>query len=424
MSKLPKPVTAAAADLSSWLRDGDRVLVGQGTGEPATLTRLLGEAARERSDLTAIIGATLGELPGAANGLRFESYGAMGTATRLPEASLTVVPLHYAQFVARIGDGRMPCDVVLIQLSTPDERGHAYLGMGDLHLIDAARRARVVIAEINPHTPRTPGTLWPSDVPVHLAVDAQAAPLAPTASEASKADRDIAGHVASLVPDRAVIQLGIGRLPNTIAEALRDHRDLGLHSGVLTDGGAALIRAGALTNAAKEIDAGVSVAGVIIGGPVLLDHVRQDPAIEIRPTAHTHSTAAIARLSRFVAINSAIEVDLTGQINAESAAGRRTGGTGGQVDVTRGAQCSPGGRAVVALPSTARRGSISRIVPRASSVTVARADADTIVTEWGVAELAGHPVDERARRMIEIAEPRFREELSRYWHDEGRHRHG
>ena len=424
MPKLPEPVTACVADLTRLLRDGDRILVGQGSGEPATLTRLLAGAARERRRLTAIIGATLGDVPGADTGLAFESYGAIGTAARLPEASLTVVPLHYSQFVGRIVDGRLACDVVLVQLSTPDEHGCVHLGMGDLHLIDAARRARVVIAEINPHTPRTPGTRWPDDVPVHVAVAAEGAPLAPAAGRASKEDRDIAVHVAGLVPDRAVIQLGIGRLPDTIAEALQDHRDLGLHSGVLTGGCATLVRAGALTNAAKEIDAGVSVAGVIIGGAALLDHVRHDPAIEIRPTAHTHSTATIARLSRFFAINSAIEVDLTGQINAESVGGRRVGGTGGQVDVTRGAQCSPGGRAVVVLPATVRSGSVTRIVPRASSVTVARADADTIVTEWGVAELAGRSLDERARRMIEIAAPLFREELSRYWHDQGRHRHG
>ncbi|MBV0892065.1 hypothetical protein KTN05_09400 [Paracoccus sp. Z118] len=424
MTRLPEPVTAASADLPRWLRDGDRILVGQGSGEPATLMRLLAGAAQARSGLTAVIGATLGHLPGAENGLRFESYGAIGTAARLPEASLAVLPLHYSQFVARIVDGRLACDVVFVQLSTPDERGHVFLGMGDLHLIDAARRARVVIAEINPHTPPTPGTRWPDDLPVHLTVRAEAAPLAPKPGDAGDEERAIAAHVAGLVPDRAVIQIGIGRLPDTILDALRGHRDLGLHSGVLSDGAAALVRAGALTNAAKEIDAGVSVAGVLIGGPLLLDHVRQDPAIEVRPTAHTHSAAAIARLSRFMAINSAIEVDLTGQINAEHAGGRRVGGTGGQVDFTRAAQVSPGGRAIVALPSTARAGSVSRIVRRAASVTVARADADTVVTEWGVAELAGVPLAERARRMIEISAPQFREDLARYWHDEGRHRHG
>lgn len=424
MSKLPEPTTPTVAELSRWLRDGDRILVGQGSGEPATLTRMLGEAASERSRLTAIIGATLGNLPEAEDGLHYESYGAIGTAARLPESSLTVVPLHYSQFVMRIVDGRLPCDVVLVQLSVPDVNGYVFIGMGDLHLIDAARRARVVIAEINPHTPPTPGTRWPDDVPVHVAVMADGAPLAPAAGQPSEHDHDIATKVAGLVPDRAVIQLGIGRLPDTIAEALRDHRDLGLHSGVLTDGCSTLVQAGALTNTAKEIDAGVSVAGVIIGGSALLNHVRQDAAIEIHPTAHTHSTAAIGRLSHFIAINSAIEVDLTGQINAEIAGAHRVGGSGGQIDFTRGAQYSTGGRAVVALPSTVRGGSVSRIVRRTSAVTVARADADTIVTEWGVAELAGRPVDERARQMIGIAAPQFREELSRYWHEEGRHHHG
>jgi len=422
--KLPEPATATSIHLARWLRDGDRILVGQGSGEPAALMRLLAEAARERARLTAIIGASLGVLAGAEHGLMFESCGALGTAAQLPEASLTILPLHYSQFIARIVDGRLPCDVVFVQLSTPDEQGRVYLGMGDLHLIDAARRARVVCAEINPQAPRMPGTLWPRDVAVHLAVTAEGAPLAPIGGAATAEDCAIAAHVAGLVPDRAVLQLGIGRLPDTIARALKDHRDLGLHSGTLTDAVAALIQAGALTNAGKEIDTGLSVAGVVFGGTEILDHLGRDAAIEARSTAYTHAPDNITRLSRFRAINSAVEVDLTGQINAESARGRRVGGTGGQVDFTRAAQGAPGGRAIVALPSTARGGAISRIVARASHVTIARTDADTVVTEWGVAELAGFPIEERARRMIDIAAPQFREDLSRYWHDEGRARHG
>lgn len=424
MLKLPDPILATSVDLARWLRDGDRILVGQGSGEPVALMRLLAEAARERSRLTAIIGASLGPLGGAEHGLAFESYGALGTAAQLPEASLTILPLHYSQFIARIVDGRLPCDVVFVQLSAPDDQGRVYLGMGDLHLLDAARRARVVCAEINPHTPRMAGTLWPGEVPVHVTVLAGGVPPAPALGEATAEDRAIAAHVASLVPDRAVLQLGIGRLPDTIARALKGHRDLGLHSGTLTDSIAALIQSGALTNACKEIDAGLSVAGVIFGGRETLDHLRQDAAIEARPTAYTHAAANISRLSRFCAINSAVEVDLTGQINAESAGGRRVGGTGGQVDFTRGAQGARGGRAIVALPATARSGAVSRIVPRVSHVTIARSDADTVVTEWGIAELAGCPLEERARRMIDIAAPQVREDLSRYWRDEGRAHHG
>ncbi|WP_037374329.1 acetyl-CoA hydrolase/transferase family protein [Sediminimonas qiaohouensis] len=424
MLKLPKPATATSVYLAHWLRDGDRILVGQGSGEPAVLMRLLGEAAKERTRLTAIIGASLGTLGGTENGLMFASYGVLGTASQLPEASLTVLPLHYSQFIARIVDGRLSCDVVFVQLSAPDEQGRSFLGMGDLHLIDAARRARLVCAEINPHVPHTPGTLWPCDVPVHMTVMAEGAPLAPAGGDPTAEDRAIAAHVADLVPNRAVLQLGIGRLPDTIARALKDHRDLGLHSGTLSDGVAALIKVGALTNAGKEIDADQSVAGVIFGGAETLDHVWMDPAIKARPTAYTHAAANITRLSRFCAINSAIEVDLTGQINAESAGGRRVGGAGGQVDFTRGAQGSPGGRAIVAMPSTARNGELSRVVARASNVTIARTDADTIVTEWGVAQLAGCSLDERARRMIDVAAPEFREGLSRYWHDQGRARHG
>lgn len=423
MQGLPDLISTDACQLSRVLRDGDRILVGQGSGEPATLTRLLAEAAGERRGMTVVIGTTLGPVQGAEAGLSFESYGAMGTAAQLPPASLTILPMHYSQFVARIVDGRIAADVVLVQLSAPDEMGRRYLGMGDLHLIDAARRARVVVAEINPHVPQTSGTMWPDDIPVHLAVAADAAPLAPAIGVPTKDEQAVAAKVAELIPDRAVLQLGIGRLPDTIADALQGHRDLGLHSGVLSDGVGTLLQAGAMTNAAKEIDTGVAVAGVIIGGASLLDHVRRDRRIELRHTAYSHSPANIARLSRFCAINSAIEVDLTGQINSERVGGRTIGGTGGQAEFMRAAQTSPGGKAVIALQSTARKGAVSRIVPRVSAITIAQSDADIVVTEWGVAELAGCPVDKRAAKMIEIAAPQFREELARFWHDQGRHAH-
>lgn len=420
MQRYPKFTNDAPAELSRWLREGDRILIGQGSGEPVNLMRLLGHVSQRIPRLTALIGTTLGDLPHASSALHFESYGAMGTASKIPQDALTILPLHYSQYIAMIVDGRLSVDVVFVQLSEPDDAGRFYLGMGDLHLIEAARRARVVIAEINSQTPQTRGTVWPEEISIHAAIEAMASPLAPARESQDKTDLGIAANVAELIPDRAVIQLGIGRLPGGIAMALSGHADLGLHSGVLSDSVVELVRCGALTNARKEIDTGVSVAGVLIGGASTLQHAANDAATEIRPTSDTHSSSKIAKLSRFHAINSAIEVDLIGQVNAETIGKRRVGGCGGQIDFTRAAQVSAGGRAIIALASTARNGTVSRIVPRASSITVAKNDADTIVTEWGVAELAGQSLDERARRLTEIAAPQFRENLARYWHDEGR----
>lgn len=424
MSRLPATLDPADLDLHLRLRAGDRIVVAQGPGEPATLTHALADAAEEVPDMTACVGLLTRDVMMRASALAFESYGALGHAARLPGGALTVLDLHYSDYIARLADGRLAADVLFIRLSAPDDAGVHYLGMGDLHLIDVARRARLIIAEINPATPRTRGTEWPHDVKVHLTVKSDTPELEAPQLDAAEEDRLIADHVAELVPDRAVLQLGVGRLPDTIAKRLGGHRDLGVHSGALTDAMVALSGVGALTNAAKEIDTGLTIGGTVIGSRLLCDHIDANPSVHMRPTSYTHSPMQLGRLSRFHAINSAIEVDLLGQINTETAKGRRIGGIGGQVDFTRGAQISGTGRAIVVLPSTASKGAVSRIVPSVETVTLARADADTVVTEWGVAELRGAPPSVRSERLIAIADPRFREDLSRFWHDHGKHLHG
>jgi acyl-CoA hydrolase len=418
------PVPAKDLDLARILHAGDRILVGQGSGEPASLTQRLAEASRTVPGLTVCFGLVLEDTLAGDGALSFESYGALGAAARLPEQALMVLPLHYSDYAARIADGRLASDVVMVQLSSADASGTHHLGMGDLHLIEAARRARMVIAEINPATPRTPGSEWPRDLPIALAVESDRPPPTLAADKASVVEEAIAAKVAELVPDRAVLQFGIGRLPGAMAKALTGHRDLGLHSGVISDGVMALMKSGALTNAAKEIDNGQAVGGVVVGGTDLFAHVDENPQILLRPTAHTHSAASIAKLSRFCALNSAIEIDLLGQVNTETAGGRYVGGVGGQLDFTRAARLSLKGRAIVALPSTARGKTASRIVPRVETVSIAKVDADTVVTEWGVAELHGVPVAQRAERLIAIADPQFREDLSRHWRDHGRQLHG
>jgi len=190
------------------------------------------------------------------------------------------------------------------------------------------------------------------------------------------------------------------------------------------DGVVDLIERGVLTNARKEIDQGRSIAGLLIGTRRLYDFANDNEAVLLAPAGHTHAIDVMARLSRFCAINSAVQVDLTGQVNAEEADGRHVGAVGGQVDFVRGANASRGGRAIIALPSTARDGAVSRIAAQVTTVTCSRADVDAIVTEWGIAELRGATLSQRAERMIAIAAPQFREDLSRMWHDKGRAAHG
>jgi acyl-CoA hydrolase len=411
------PVTPADLNLPLHLRAGDRILVAQGAGEPEALVRALVDAATVVADLTACIGMLMGDVLTHASGLTFESYGALGHAARLQPESLVILPLHYSDYIARLCDGRLPVDVVFVRLSGANENGDHHLGMGDLHLIDVARRARLVIAEINVNTPRTYGTVWPRDVKIDHMVQSGTPDLELPQSAAGAVEDKIGQHVAQLVPDRAVLQIGVGRLPDAIIKHLRHHRDLGVHSGALTDAIVALLKTGVVTNAAKEIDAGISIGGAVIGSAGLFDHINDNAAVHIRPTSYTHSPMQIGQLSQFHAINSAIEIDLLGQINTETAIQRHIGGIGGQVDFTRGAQISSAGRAIVALPSTAQKGTKSRIVPHVETVSLARTDADTVVTEWGVAELRGVSAQVRAERLIAIADPQYRDDLSRAWHD-------
>jgi acyl-CoA hydrolase len=248
------------------------------------------------------------------------------------------------------------------------------------------------------------------DCAVHVArtpVEVLPAPI-------SETDLAIAKIVAGYIEDGSVLQVGIGAVPDAILRLLRDRRDLGIHSGMIGDGLVDLIDAGVVTNALKPIDTGVSVTGALIGTRRLYEFVHRNPQIGMRSSSYTHNEAVLSRLTRLVTINSAIEVDLTGQVNAEQNGSQYLGGTGGQVDYVRAGSRSPGGHAIIALPATAKGGKISRITANLSGpVTTARSEVDVIVTEFGAAALKGQTLAERAHRLAAIAHPDFREELDR-----------
>ncbi|MCB1342865.1 MAG: hypothetical protein KDK24_17715 [Pseudooceanicola sp.] len=403
------------------LREGDRVMAGQATAEPATLLhRLLDEArAGVLPPFRLFLGPAYSEVldGGLPESVQVESYGAVGATSRLMrDGRLDVFPLHLSELHGQILSGQLRAEVVLMPLRPA--RGAGWnLGNARDYVWSAARHARAVIAELQPAQPMTQGGDV-ADLAVAAVVHATCGPVELKTSEPDETAHRIAARVAALVPDRAVLETGVGAIPAAVCAAFRDHRDLGFHSGAMPDGLADLIESGVVTNACKEIDAGVSVAGVLLGSRRLFDFADRNPAIRLAGHEHTHALAVLARLSRFTAINSALEVDLTGQVGAEVVAGRYLGAIGGQVDFVRGAMASPGGRSIIALPSVTARGE-SRIVPQVGLVTCSRADADTIVTEHGVAELRGQPVSERVRRMIAIAAPEHREVLARRWRDGG-----
>ncbi len=223
--------------------------------------------------------------------------------------------------------------------------------------------------------------------------------------------RAIGALVAAEIRDGDCVQTGIGGIPAAILDRLYEKNDLGMHGGLIDDGGMGLIRNGNIAGTNKEIDTGRHITGMALGSRALLDWLAETPEVELRSADYTHEVGVIGRLSNFVSVNSAVEVDLYGQVNAEMAGGRQISGTGGSVDFMRAARASPGGRSIIAMTATARGGSVSRIVPKAELVTALRTDVDMVVTEYGVARLRDAPLRARAQALIDIAAPQFRDEL-------------
>jgi acyl-CoA hydrolase len=328
------------------------------------------------------------------------------------------VPLRYFDALrAFAAGGPWAADAVLVQTAPPDGQGRLSLGVSTSYPLPLARTAPVVIAEVNHRMPRTLGdsTLEADRVSAWVEVDR---PLVPyPGPPGGDVERRIAGHVSELVPDGATIQVGIGSVPETIVASLGDRRDLGVHS-LLVDAMLPLLQRGVITNARKSRNPGRMDLGEVMGTEPLFEFVHENPVVNMEPSSSIHDARVVATLERFVSINSAIEVDLTGQVNAESIGDRQVAGIGGQFDFVEGAYWAPGGRSVIALPSTGRRGEVSRIVARLGAgarVTTPRYLTDCVVTEFGRAELRGRSLEQRARALIGLAHPRFRERLEEEW---------
>lgn len=409
-----RAIAADTLDFTSIVRPGDRIVCGQAAAEPLTLTEALIAQKDRLPPFKLFLGPVYSQTfaPERTEGIALSSYGAMGNSLALAaRGRLELVPLPYSQLCAEYESGERVADIVLIQLSSRSLARGLSLSLSHDYVLSAARKARMVIAEINPHAPWTHGAGLPDDVPLHLCVAARWGPLEVPAAGLDDVARTIAAHAATLIPDGATLQFGIGKIPEAIVSSLGHLRNLGIHSGLINDVTVDLIERGVITNSEKGIDRGVSVTNQLIGTRKLTDHAHENPAIAVRSTAYTHGHDVLRQVKQLTAINSAVEVGLDGSINAQTAGGVPVGGIGGQLDFVRGANASPGGRAIIALPASSR--GKSRIVPTVETVTVMAELADAIMTEFGVAELRGCDATERARRLIAIAAPEHREELSR-----------
>jgi acyl-CoA hydrolase len=310
--------------------------------------------------------------------------------------------------------GALPLDAVLVNATPPDVHGFCSLGVSVEAMHAAIRAAKTVIVQFNSAMPRTLGESFIHVDDIDLAVEVDVPPYEHESGPIGDVEQRIGGFVADLVPNGATVQLGIGAIPGATALALRDHRDLGIHTEMFTDAVVDLVERGVVTGAAKERNRGKIVAAFVMGTRRLYDFIDDNPMVEMRSVDFTNDTHVIRSFRAMTAINSAIEVDLTGQVVADSIGSRIYSGVGGQMDFVRGAALAPDGRAIIALPSTAAHGTISRLVPviaQGAGVVTTRAHVRTIVTEWGVAELFGRSLRERAVALIGIAHPDHRDRL-------------
>ncbi len=413
-----RTLTLTNADTFSfapWVREGDQIVCGQACAEPLTLSRrLLAHGAASQLRMSVFLGTLFSTtFDAAAPQMQFVSYGAIGRAAALADQGrLEVVPERYSRLPGLFARGTLRADVVLLQAGIGDD-GALSFGLACDHVLDAARRARVVIVEVNPWVPLTHGTPWPKDLHVDAWVAAEHPPLELPLAALDDTAQAIARHVAGVVPDGATLQVGVGALPDATLGALNGHRHLGLHSGVLGDAGAALMRLGAIDNSRKSDDAGIAVANTVCASAASYAFVHRNAEVEVRHTSATHDADVLRRVARLHAINGALEVDLGGQVNCEALQGRQRGGVGGLPDFARAARHGDGGRGITVLPATAAHGTVSRIVVQLGGpATVGHSDVDTVVTEYGVAHLRDVSLPERARRLVAIAAPQFREQLA------------
>ncbi|MFH1810243.1 MAG: GNAT family N-acetyltransferase [Pseudomonadota bacterium] len=409
---------SAAAAIQK-IQRGERIFIASNCGVPQVLIRALVDDGQHLADCEIVHLLTRGDAPTADPRLadRFR-HNAFFVGANVREAvnrgQADYTPIFLSEVPALFRSRTVPLDVALIMVTPPDAHGFCSLGIAVDVAKAAVESADRVIAQINPRMPRTHGDSFVHvDRLTAVLEHEEALPEYPP-GEIDVVSAAIGRHVATLVADGATVQAGIGKIPDAVLAALGGKKDLGIHTEMFSDGVVDLVASGVITGRKKSLHPGKIVAGFCMGTQRLYDFVHDNPVCEFRPTEYVNDPFLIAQHDNMVAVNSAIEVDLTGQVCADSLGPVFFSGFGGQVDFVRGAARSRNGRPVICLPSTAKKGAVSRIVPylqHGAGVTTSRGDVHFVATEWGVADLHGRSVRERALALIQIAHPRFRKDL-------------
>ncbi|GAB4314601.1 MAG: acetyl-CoA hydrolase/transferase C-terminal domain-containing protein [Candidatus Zixiibacteriota bacterium] len=402
------------------VKSGDRVYIHPGCAEPESLVQAMVARKDELTDVEVVHILTLGSAdyvgPGMEGHFRHRClFTGPNVRKAVNEGRADYVPIFLGEIHRLFTDGTLPIDVALIQVSPPDEHGFCSYGVGVDITKPAAENAKIVIAEVNRQTPRTLGDSF-----IHLhkidhivMVDRPMLELKPVTM--TEVHSKIGRFVADLIDDGSTLQMGIGGIPDAVLHHLQDKQDLGVHTEMFSDGVIDLVRKGVINNEKKTLHPGKIISAFVLGTRDLYDFIDNNPICEFHPDSYCNDPYIIAQNDNMVAINSALQVDLTGQVCSDSIGYSIYSGFGGQVDFIRGAARSRGGKPIIALPSTAKNDTLSRIVvhlDEGAGVVTSRADVHYVVTEYGVAYLFGRSIRERAKALIGIAHPKFRDELT------------
>lgn len=409
---------ATADDAVGLIKSGNRVVVGHSNGEPLDLTAAMARNAQRYENVEVVHQILQGPCDYAQPGMEqhfwhnslFVGYG---TREHIWSNRGDFIPCHFHE-VPGLFTSVLPVDVALVQVSPPDKAGFCSFGVSVDYTLPAARAAKIVIAEVNEKMPRTYGdtSMHVSEIDCFVEVDHDLSCTNPI--EITEVERNIGQTCAELVEDGATLQFGIGGIPNAVLGFLTDKKDLGIHTEMLSDNALTLMEAGVITNKKKGFHDGVSVGTAVMSSYEFQQYIDQNAYFQMYPVSYTNDPRNIAKCKKVTSINSCVQVDFMGQVCSEMVGPKQISGIGGQVDFIRGAKFSEGGKSIIACYSTAKNDTISKIVPRLDNgacVTTSRADVDYIVTEYGVAHLRGMGVRARARALIEIAHPKFRDWL-------------
>jgi 4-hydroxybutyrate CoA-transferase len=416
-----KSRTVTADEAVKKIKSGDRVVFGHAAGEPKVLVDAMVRNASSYKNVEIVHMVAMGKgeycNPEHSESFTHNALFAGGpTRKAIHEGRALFTPCHFSRIPSLFTEKVLPVDVMLMMLSQPDEHGYCSYGVSVDYTKPAAESAKLVIAEVTPNMPRTFGesVIHVSEIDYIVETDSKPAVLTPP--ELSGTDEKIGRNIAELIKDGDCLQLGIGAVPDAILNFLTDKKDLGIHSEMISDGVVNLVEKGVINCSKKNYHPGRIVVTFLMGTERLYKFVNSNPMVEMYPVSYVNNPAVIARNDNMVSVNSALQVDFTGQVVSDTIGYKQYSGTGGQLDFVRGAAWSNGGRSILAFSSTASGGKLSRIVPHideGASVTTPRTDTHYIVTEYGIADLRGKSVVERGKALIKIAHPDFKEELAK-----------